>query len=119
MGADSHDNIARCKYLCENNYDGIIHIKSAFCTPEIGAMGIINKICKEHDVTLSLGDGLRPGCIHDATDIAQIRELTTLGRLVKRSQKAGVQVMVEGPGHVPITQVKANMQIQKTICSAK
>ena len=53
----------------------------------------------------------------DATDIAQIRELTTLGRLVKRSQKAGVQVMVEGPGHVPITQVKANMQIQKTICS--
>lgn len=52
MGADSHDNIARCKYLCENNYDGIIHIKSAFCTPEIGAMGIINKICKEHDVPI-------------------------------------------------------------------
>ena len=74
------------------------------------------EICQEHDVTLSLGDGLRPGCIHDATDIAQIRELTTLGRLVKRSKEAGVQVMVEGPGHVPITQVKANMQIQKTIC---
>lgn len=74
------------------------------------------EICKEYDVTLSLGDGLRPGCIHDATDIAQIRELTTLGRLVKRSKDAGVQVMVEGPGHVPITQVKANMQIQKTIC---
>ena len=74
------------------------------------------EICLEHDVTLSLGDGLRPGCIHDATDIAQIRELTTLGKLVKRSKEAGVQVMVEGPGHVPITQVKANMQIQKTIC---
>ena len=74
------------------------------------------EICREYDVTLSLGDGLRPGCIHDATDIAQIRELTTLGRLVKRSKEAGVQVMVEGPGHVPITQVKANMQIQKTIC---
>lgn len=74
------------------------------------------EICKEYDVTLSLGDGLRPGCIHDATDIAQIRELTTLGRLVKRSKEAGVQVMVEGPGHVPITQVKSNMQIQKTIC---
>lgn len=73
-------------------------------------------ICREYDVTLSLGDGLRPGCTHDATDIAQIRELTTLGRLVKRSKNAGVQVMVEGPGHVPITQVQANMQIQKTIC---
>lgn len=74
------------------------------------------EICREYDVTLSLGDGLRPGCTNDATDLAQIRELTTLGRLVKRSRAAGVQVMVEGPGHVPITQVKANMQIQKTIC---
>ncbi|MCD7781849.1 MAG: phosphomethylpyrimidine synthase [Methanosphaera sp.] len=75
------------------------------------------EICREYDITLSLGDGLRPGCINDATDIAQIRELTTLGRLVRRSQDAGVQVMVEGPGHVPITQIKANMQIQKTICN--
>ncbi|RAP51004.1 MAG: phosphomethylpyrimidine synthase [Methanosphaera sp. SHI613] len=74
------------------------------------------EICHEHDITLSLGDGLRPGCIHDATDISQIRELTTLGQLVKRSREANVQVMVEGPGHVPIKQVKANMQIQKTIC---
>ena len=74
------------------------------------------EICHEHDVTLSLGDGLRPGCINDATDIAQIRELTTLGQLVKKSRENNVQVMVEGPGHVPIKQVKANMQIQKTIC---
>ena len=74
------------------------------------------EICKEYDVTLSLGDGLRPGCIHDATDIAQIGELTTLGKLVKRSKENDVQVMVEGPGHVPIKQIKANMQIQKTIC---
>lgn len=74
------------------------------------------EICHEHDVTLSLGDGLRPGCIHDATDIAQIRELTTLGQLVKRSKESNVQVMVEGPGHVPIKQIPANMKIQKTIC---
>ncbi len=50
MGADAADNIARTKYLCANNYDGIIHIKSSFCTPEIGAMPIINKICKEYNV---------------------------------------------------------------------
>lgn len=74
------------------------------------------EICREHDVTLSLGDGLRPGCNNDATDIAQIRELTTLGQLVKKSRENNVQVMVEGPGHVPIKQVKANIQIQKTIC---
>ncbi len=74
------------------------------------------EICHEYDITLSLGDGLRPGCIHDATDISQIRELTTLGQLVKRSKAANVQVMVEGPGHVPITDIKANMKIEKTIC---
>ena len=50
MGSDAADNIARTKYLCENNYDGIIHIKSSFCTPEIGSMSIINKICHEYDV---------------------------------------------------------------------
>lgn len=52
MGADSHDNIGRCKYLCKKKYDGIIHIKSSFCTPEIGAMGIINKICKEYNMPI-------------------------------------------------------------------
>ena len=50
MGADAADNIARCKYLCKHHYDGIIHIKSSFCTPEIGAMPIINKVCKDYDV---------------------------------------------------------------------
>ena len=52
MGADASDNIARTKYLCENNYDGIIHVKSTFCTPEIGAMPIINKICQQYNVPL-------------------------------------------------------------------
>ena len=70
----------------------------------------------EHDITLSLGDGLRPGCLADASDIPQIQELVNLGGLVKRAQDANVQVMVEGPGHMPLNQIKANMEIQKTIC---
>ena len=74
------------------------------------------EIAKEHDVTLSLGDGLRPGCLADASDIPQIQELITLGQLVERAREAGVQVMVEGPGHVPLDQIQANMKIQKTVC---
>jgi len=74
------------------------------------------EIAREYDVTLSLGDGLRPGCLSDASDIPQIQELVTLGTLVERARDAGVQVMVEGPGHVPIDQIQANMKIQKTIC---
>ncbi|MBO5151931.1 MAG: phosphomethylpyrimidine synthase [Methanobrevibacter sp.] len=70
----------------------------------------------EYDITLSLGDGLRPGCLADASDIPQIQELVNLGGLVKRAQDANVQVMVEGPGHMPMNQIKANMEIQKTIC---
>jgi len=70
----------------------------------------------EYDITLSLGDGLRPGCLADASDIPQIQELVNLGGLVKRAQDANVQVMVEGPGHMPLNQIKANMEIQKTIC---
>ncbi|WP_019850383.1 phosphomethylpyrimidine synthase ThiC [Desulfitobacterium sp. PCE1] len=73
-------------------------------------------IALKYDVTLSLGDGLRPGCLADATDGPQIKELITLGGLVKRAQEAGVQVMVEGPGHVPLDQIKANMQLEKTLC---
>jgi phosphomethylpyrimidine synthase len=73
-------------------------------------------IAKEHDVTLSLGDGLRPGGIADATDRAQIEELITLGELVARARDAGVQVMVEGPGHVPLDQVAANVQMEKQLC---
>ena len=76
----------------------------------------ILEIAEEYDVTLSLGDGLRPGCLHDASDVSQIQELVTLGELVVRARDKGVQVMVEGPGHVPINQIKANIEIQKTIC---
>lgn len=74
------------------------------------------EICLEYDVTLSLGDGLRPGCLRDATDRAQIAELVVLGELVERARRAGVQVMVEGPGHVPLDQVTANVQVQKSLC---
>ena len=76
----------------------------------------ILEIANEYDITLSLGDGLRPGCLSDATDISQIQELVNLGTLVKRGQEFNVQVMVEGPGHVPMNQIASNMQIQKTLC---
>jgi len=74
------------------------------------------EIARKYDVTLSLGDGMRPGCLADATDRAQIAELMTLGELVERAWKAGVQVMVEGPGHVPINQIETNIRLQKAIC---
>jgi phosphomethylpyrimidine synthase len=74
------------------------------------------EIAKEYDVTLSLGDGLRPGCVHDATDVAQIQELLIIGELVERARKAGVQTMVEGPGHVPLDQIEANVKLEKSIC---
>lgn len=74
------------------------------------------EIAYRYDVTLSLGDGMRPGSLADATDQPQIEELLTLGELVKRSWAANVQVMVEGPGHVPLDQVVANVQLQKRIC---
>jgi phosphomethylpyrimidine synthase len=74
------------------------------------------EIARRFDVTLSLGDGLRPGSILDATDRPQIEELLTLGELVKRAGEAGVQVMVEGPGHVPLDQVEMNMRLEKRVC---
>jgi phosphomethylpyrimidine synthase len=74
------------------------------------------EMARKYDVTLSLGDGLRPGSILDATDRPQIEELLTLGELVKRSWAAGVQVMVEGPGHIPLDQVEMNIRLQKRLC---
>lgn len=73
-------------------------------------------ICEEYDVTVSLGDACRPGCLADATDVCQIEELVRLGELTDRAWKHNVQVMVEGPGHVPLNQIAANMQVQQTIC---
>ncbi|MFH1962099.1 MAG: phosphomethylpyrimidine synthase ThiC [bacterium] len=77
----------------------------------------ILSIAKQYDVVLSLGDGLRPGCLMDATDRPQIQELIILGELAKRAYKAQVQVMIEGPGHVPINQIKANVLLEKQLCN--
>ncbi|GAW30331.1 phosphomethylpyrimidine synthase ThiC [Carboxydocella sp. JDF658] len=74
------------------------------------------ELVREYDVTLSLGDGLRPGAVADATDGPQIAELLELGRLVKRAWAKGVQVMVEGPGHVPLNQIETNIKLQKRLC---
>ena len=73
-------------------------------------------IAKKYDITLSLGDGLRPGCLHDATDRAQIHELMTLGALTQRAWDKDVQVMIEGPGHVPLDQIETNVILQKKLC---
>lgn len=74
------------------------------------------EIAREFDLTLSLGDGMRPGCLADASDAAQFQELLTLGELVERARKQGVQVMVEGPGHLPMDQIEANVRLEKTVC---
>lgn len=73
-------------------------------------------ICREYDVTISLGDACRPGCLADATDVCQIEELVRLGELTKRARAKGVQVIIEGPGHVPLNQIQANMEIEETLC---
>jgi phosphomethylpyrimidine synthase len=75
------------------------------------------KIARDYEVTLSLGDGLRPGCLADATDKAQLHELKLLGELTKRAWEAGVQVMVEGPGHLPLHAIKKNMRLQQKYCA--
>ena len=76
----------------------------------------IVEICREHDVTISLGDACRPGCLADATDNCQIEELIRLGELTDKAWARDVQVMIEGPGHVPMDQIEANMKIQETLC---
>jgi phosphomethylpyrimidine synthase len=75
------------------------------------------EICRRHDVSLSLGDSLRPGCLHDASDRAQFAELDTLGELTRRAWARDVQVMVEGPGHVPMDQIAMNVERQREVCS--
>ena len=73
-------------------------------------------LARKYDFALSLGDGLRPGCLADATDRAQVEELIILGELVERAREAGIQAMVEGPGHLPLDQVTTNVQLEKRLC---
>lgn len=75
------------------------------------------EIAKKYNVVLSLGDGLRPGCIADATDASQIAELKVLGSLAKRALKSGVQAIIEGPGHIPLNEIEKNIKLQKKICN--
>ena len=84
--------------------------------PFFERFGEILEICREYDVTLSLGDACRPGSIADGTDASQLSELIALGELTKRAWAKDVQVMIEGPGHMPLNQVAANMEIEKTLC---
>ena len=84
--------------------------------PAYTAWERICAVMREHDVTFSIGDGLRPGGLADATDAAQLAELETLGELTERAWRCGVQVMIEGPGHVPFDQVEFNMKLQRTLC---
>jgi len=74
------------------------------------------ELAREYDITLSLGDGMRPGSLADATDRAQVEELLVIGELVERARKAGVQAMVEGPGHLPLDQIDANVRLEKSVC---
>ena len=88
------------------------HKENPFCE----AFEDILEICASHDVALSLGDGLRPGCLYDATDEAQLSELRVLGELTLRAWEKNVQVMIEGPGHIPLNQIEYNMKIERELC---
>ncbi|BCZ18676.1 phosphomethylpyrimidine synthase [Helicobacter sp. NHP19-012] len=85
--------------------------------PFYEAFDDILAICQEYDVSLSLGDSLRPGCLADASDMAQFAELKVLGELAKRAYEKDVQVMIEGPGHVPLNQIERNVKLQKELCN--
>ena len=85
--------------------------------PFYEAFDEILDICRKYDVSLSLGDSLRPGCLADASDDAQLAELAVLGELTERARARDVQVMVEGPGHVPMNQIERNVQLQKELCN--
>jgi phosphomethylpyrimidine synthase len=117
----SVESLRKAKRICDivsrgGSFLAVWILKNKQENPLYKHFDYLLELAKEHEFVLSLGDGLRPGSILDATDKAQIHELRILGELVKRSRKAGVQVMVEGPGHVPLNQIEQNVRLEKTIC---
>jgi phosphomethylpyrimidine synthase len=112
--------------LLKKRVTGVVSRGGAFLTAWMRRFGRENplyekydqllEIAREYDVTLSLGDGLRPGCLADATDKAQLHELKVLGELTRRAWAQGVQVMVEGPGHLPLHHIKKNVRLQQKYC---
>ena len=106
MGIVSRGGSIMAEWMMENNAENPLYVR----------WDEVMDILAEHDVTVSLGDGMRPGCLADASDAAQFGELDVLGELVERCRARGVQVMVEGPGHVPFDQIKANMEREQEVC---
>ncbi|TFH14809.1 MAG: phosphomethylpyrimidine synthase ThiC [Lentisphaerales bacterium] len=106
MGIVSRGGAALAEWMKNNDTENPLYTRWAE----------VLEICHAHDVTVSLGDGLRPGCLADAGDAAQFAELDVLGELVQSCRAAGVQVMVEGPGHVPFNEIQMNMEREHTTC---
>jgi phosphomethylpyrimidine synthase len=106
MGIVSRGGAIMAEWMMENNAENPLYTR----------WDEVLDILAEHDVTVSLGDGMRPGCLADASDAAQFGELEVLGELVDKCRKRGVQVMVEGPGHIPFDQIKMNMERQQEVC---
>ena len=106
MGIVSRGGSIMAEWMMENNAENPLYER----------WDEVLDILAEHDVTVSLGDGMRPGCLADASDAAQFGELDVLGELVERCRACGVQVMVEGPGHVPFDQIRMNMEREQEVC---
>ncbi|MBP5791087.1 MAG: phosphomethylpyrimidine synthase ThiC, partial [Kiritimatiellae bacterium] len=107
MGIVSRGGAIMAEWMMENNAENPLYTR----------WDEVMDILAEHDVTVSLGDGMRPGCLADASDEAQFGELEVLGELVRRCRERGVQTMVEGPGHIPFDQIKMNMERQQELCA--
>ena len=106
MGIVSRGGAIMAEWMLENDAENPLYVH----------WDEVLDILVDHDVTVSIGDGMRPGCLADASDVAQFGELDVLGELVERCRNRGVQVMVEGPGHIPFDQIKMNMERQRKVC---